>query len=71
MTSAGYRVAGEPLGALGLPTVVVQEGGYDLATLGPLVLAFLEGLLGRPPAPDIRPDSGRGINERPDERSIG
>ena len=28
----------------GLPTVVVQEGGYDLATIGGLVLATLEGL---------------------------
>jgi acetoin utilization deacetylase AcuC-like enzyme len=32
------------LGALGLPTVVVQEGGYDLAAIGPLVVAALAGL---------------------------
>ena len=32
----------------GLPTVVVQEGGYDLATIGPLVREALTGLeLGR------------------------
>ena len=30
--------------AQGLPTVVVQEGGYDLAAIGGLVLAALEGL---------------------------
>jgi acetoin utilization deacetylase AcuC-like enzyme len=30
--------------ALELPTVVVQEGGYDLATLGSLVRAALEGI---------------------------
>jgi acetoin utilization deacetylase AcuC-like enzyme len=44
VTSEGFRTAGRLLGALGLPTVVVQEGGYDLATLGPLVLATLEGM---------------------------
>lgn len=40
----GLREAGRLLGSLGLPTVVVQEGGYDLAALGSLVLAFLEGV---------------------------
>ena len=30
----GYEAAGRTLGALGLPTVVVQEGGYDLETIG-------------------------------------
>jgi len=44
VSEAGYREAGRLLGALGLPTVVVQEGGYDLATIGPLVLAALAGL---------------------------
>lgn len=40
----GYRETGRILGSLGLPTVIVQEGGYDLATIGPLVRATLEGL---------------------------
>jgi len=44
VTPAGYREAGRILGALGLPTVVVQEGGYDLATIGPLVVETLAGL---------------------------
>jgi acetoin utilization deacetylase AcuC-like enzyme len=39
----GYREAGRRLGALGLPTVLVQEGGYVLETIGPLVRATLEG----------------------------
>jgi acetoin utilization deacetylase AcuC-like enzyme len=43
VTEAGYREAGRRLGALGLPTVVVQEGGYVLETIGPLVRATLEG----------------------------
>ena len=30
VTADGFRAAGRALGALGLPTVVVQEGGYDL-----------------------------------------
>ena len=40
----GYRAAGRALGALGLPTVVVQEGGYDVRTIGALVRAALEGI---------------------------
>lgn len=44
VTEAGYRAAGRRLGSLGLPTVVVQEGGYVLETVGTLVRAALEGL---------------------------
>jgi acetoin utilization deacetylase AcuC-like enzyme len=41
---AGYREAGRILGELGLPTVVVQEGGYDLDAIGTLVPETLAGL---------------------------
>jgi acetoin utilization deacetylase AcuC-like enzyme len=44
VSAAGYREAGRLLANHGLPCVVVQEGGYDLASLGELVLATLEGL---------------------------
>jgi acetoin utilization deacetylase AcuC-like enzyme len=44
VTPAGFHAAGHALGALGLPTVVVQEGGYDLDAIGPLVLETLSGL---------------------------
>jgi acetoin utilization deacetylase AcuC-like enzyme len=44
VTAAGFQAAGRALGALGLPTVVVQEGGYDLDTLGPLVREALAGI---------------------------
>jgi acetoin utilization deacetylase AcuC-like enzyme len=44
ITAAGYHEAGRILGDLGLPTVVVQEGGYDLATIGSLVVETLGGL---------------------------
>ena len=44
ITQDGYHAAGEVLGALGLPTVALQEGGYHLPTLGSLVRATLEGL---------------------------
>ena len=44
VSAAGFREAGRILGELGLPTVVVQEGGYDLERIGPLVLATLLGL---------------------------
>jgi acetoin utilization deacetylase AcuC-like enzyme len=43
VTEPGYREAGRVLGRLGLPTVFVQEGGYVLETIGPLVRATLEG----------------------------
>jgi acetoin utilization deacetylase AcuC-like enzyme len=43
VTAQGFEAAGRILGELGVPTVVVQEGGYDLDTIGPLVLAFLRG----------------------------
>lgn len=44
VSEEGYREAGRIVGALGLPTVIVQEGGYDLATLGQLVAATLDGV---------------------------
>ncbi len=40
----GFHRAGHELGALGLPTVVVQEGGYDLDTIGELVSRALTGV---------------------------
>ena len=42
-TAAGFRRAGELLGGLGVPTVIVQEGGYDLAAVGLLVRETLLG----------------------------
>jgi acetoin utilization deacetylase AcuC-like enzyme len=44
VTAAGYREAGRILAELDVPTVVVQEGGYDLDTIGPLVVETLNGL---------------------------
>ncbi|MGD9955224.1 MAG: histone deacetylase family protein [Candidatus Nanopelagicales bacterium] len=43
----GHHDAGARLAALGLPTVAVQEGGYDLGTIGTLVAESLAGLAGR------------------------
>ncbi len=43
VTAAGFRAAGRVLGELQLPTVVVQEGGYDLDAIGPLVREALAG----------------------------
>src|SRR5499433_279349 len=42
VTDAGYRAAGRLVAALG-PTVLIQEGGYDLASLGGLAVAVLSG----------------------------
>ena len=41
MTTEGFRAAGEVLAGLGLPTVLVHEGGYDLGRLGPDTVAVL------------------------------
>ena len=46
VTHDGYGEAGRILGGLGVPTVVVQEGGYDLGTIGDLVVTTLSGLVG-------------------------
>ncbi len=40
----GYRSAAQQVGAIGVPVVAVQEGGYHLPTLGRLVAAALDGL---------------------------
>jgi acetoin utilization deacetylase AcuC-like enzyme len=42
VTEAGYRAAGRMAAALG-PAVLIQEGGYDLASLGGLAVAALAG----------------------------
>jgi acetoin utilization deacetylase AcuC-like enzyme len=44
VSADGYRAAGCALGALRLPTVLVQEGGYDLTTIGALVRETLAGV---------------------------
>jgi acetoin utilization deacetylase AcuC-like enzyme len=41
VTEAGYAGAGRLLSALRLPTVLVQEGGHHLPTLGELVRGTL------------------------------
>jgi acetoin utilization deacetylase AcuC-like enzyme len=43
VTAGGFRRAGQIVGELGRPTVFVQEGGYDLESLGELVLETLLG----------------------------
>ncbi len=44
VSADGYARTGELIGALG-PVVAIQEGGYDLPSLGGLVVATLGGLL--------------------------
>jgi acetoin utilization deacetylase AcuC-like enzyme len=47
VTTDGFRAAGEAIGKLGLPTLLVQEGGYAVEALGRNVQAFLGGFLQR------------------------
>jgi acetoin utilization deacetylase AcuC-like enzyme len=42
VTTAGLREIGRRIAALDLPTVIVQEGGYRLDTLGENAVAFLQ-----------------------------
>jgi acetoin utilization deacetylase AcuC-like enzyme len=44
VTIGGFRTAGRILGSLKRPTVIVQEGGYDVDTIGALVREFLTGV---------------------------
>ncbi|MDH4321910.1 MAG: GNAT family N-acetyltransferase [Desulfobulbaceae bacterium] len=44
LTPKDFKINGEVIGSLGLPTVVVQEGGYRSRTLGKNALAFFNGL---------------------------
>lgn len=44
LREADFRENGRRVGALGRPTLVVQEGGYGLRVLGRHALAFLSGL---------------------------
>jgi acetoin utilization deacetylase AcuC-like enzyme len=46
VTEAGYQEAGRRIAALGRPAAWIQEGGYDLASLGGLAVAALRGATG-------------------------
>lgn len=46
VSHAGFEELGRRIRALGLPCVVVQEGGYDIATLDENASRFFKGLLG-------------------------
>lgn len=43
VTADGFARAGQAIGAAGLPTAIVQEGGYNVGLLGPLLTRFFEG----------------------------
>ena len=61
VTSAGLPAMGELVRGMGLPTVVVQEGGYGTVSLGFNVRVWLRGLAGGDPLPpEDFPDEGRG-----------
>ena len=42
VSNEGFREIGRRLASLSMPTVLIQEGGYDLRALGPDVMAVLE-----------------------------
>ncbi len=68
VTADGYRRAGARLGRLG-PVVLVQEGGYDLPSLGGLVAGTLAGVAdgaGITPPPGPGPGAPAGPMPGPD-----
>ena len=44
IATADFGTIGATIGSIGLPTVVLQEGGYAVADIGPNVAAFLQPL---------------------------
>jgi acetoin utilization deacetylase AcuC-like enzyme len=44
LSSEAYTAIGRRIGALGLPTLVIQEGGYALQALGLNAVGLLRGL---------------------------
>jgi acetoin utilization deacetylase AcuC-like enzyme len=61
LTTSGYGRIGRRVADLGLPTVVIQEGGYHVPHLGANARSWLRGFQGLDPgeAPDSgRPDPG-------------
>ncbi len=44
VSAEGFRASGRILGGMRLPTVIVQEGGYELDQIGRLVLETLAGI---------------------------
>jgi acetoin utilization deacetylase AcuC-like enzyme len=48
LTTPGFNEQGSLVGQLGIPTVVLQEGGYDVEHLGANVQSWLTGLAGQP-----------------------
>jgi acetoin utilization deacetylase AcuC-like enzyme len=48
LTTHGFGEQGSLVGQLGIPTVVLQEGGYDVDHLGANVQSWLTGLAGQP-----------------------
>ena len=43
VTADGFARAGKAIGGLGLPTALVQEGGYNIQLIGTLLTRFLHG----------------------------
>ena len=43
VTTEGFRRAGATIAGFGVPTVIIQEGGYLCAEIGANLAAFLDG----------------------------
>jgi acetoin utilization deacetylase AcuC-like enzyme len=46
VTEDGFARAGRAIGEVGLPTAIVQEGGYNVGLLGALLRRFMDGFTG-------------------------
>ncbi len=45
LTTVGFARIAQALGELGLPTVLVQEGGYNVPDIGANIVSFLDGFM--------------------------
>ena len=45
LTTGGFARIAQALGELGLPTVLVQEGGYNVPDIGANIVSFLDGFM--------------------------
>jgi len=67
LSARDFQANGRMIGELGLPTLVVQEGGYRIRSIGTNARRFFEGLWAghfslRPPSA-LRPNNNHGPNQ--------
>ncbi len=68
--AADFRALGQLIGAAGYPTVIVQEGGYRVRTLGANARNFFQGLAESEPGPRRTGRAGRPARAEPQAATL-